>query len=45
MYLQEEAKLLPMEDVWAEYLARTGCPDRYYDEIVRYESKILKERK
>ncbi len=45
MYLQEKAKMLPVEDVWTEYLTRQGLNDEYYDVVMKYEEKILKDRK
>ncbi len=45
MFEQERAKMLPFADVWAEYLKRERMTDDYYDEIVRYEESVLKERK
>ncbi|MBP5243002.1 MAG: L-rhamnose isomerase [Clostridia bacterium] len=45
MFLQEKVKMLPMSDVWAEYLQREGLNDEYYDDVIRYENKILAERK
>ena len=45
MFMQEKVKMLPMEDVWAEYIDREGMSDDYYDEVKKYEEKILKERK
>lgn len=44
MFMQEKVKMLPMEDVWAEYIDREGMSDDYYDEVKKYEEKILKER-
>nr|MDE6274194.1 L-rhamnose isomerase [Clostridiales bacterium] len=45
MYLQESVKLLPVGAVWEEYLSRLGLKENYYDEVMAYEAKILKERK
>ena len=42
---QEKAKMLPFSDVWTEYLKRENMTDDYYDEIARYETSVLKERK
>lgn len=44
MYLQESAKLLPVGAVWDEYLNRLGMKDNYYDDVMDYQAKILKER-
>ena len=45
MFEQEQAKMLPFSDVWAEYLKREGLTENYYDEIASYEQSVLKERK
>ena len=44
MYLQEQVKLMPVGDVWEEYLAREKTDEGYYDVVKKYEAKILKER-
>ena len=45
MFEQEQVKMLPFSDVWAEYLKREGLTENYYDEIASYEQSVLKERK
>ena len=45
MFEQEQAKMLPFSDVWAEYLKREGLKVNYYEEVAKYENDILKERK
>ena len=45
MYMQERIKMLPLSDVWAQYLSRAGLSEDYYSAIMEYEEKILKERK
>lgn len=45
MYMQERIKMLPLSDVWTEYLSRAGLSEDYYSIIMEYEEKILKERK
>ena len=45
MYMQERIKMLPLSDVWEEYLSRAGLSEDYYSAIMEYEEKILKERK
>lgn len=45
MFLQEKVKMLPMSDIWTEYLKREGLNDEYYDQVMNYENKILAERK
>lgn len=44
MYLQEKVKLLPFEDIWMEYLRRESLNEEYYEAILEYEEKILKDR-
>ncbi|MCR5353475.1 MAG: L-rhamnose isomerase [Clostridiales bacterium] len=46
MVMQEECKLLPFGDVWAEYCERCGvCGDKsWFDEIVKYENEFLSKR-
>jgi len=44
MHLQESVKLLPVGAVWDEYLNRLGMKDNYYDDVMDYQAKILKER-
>lgn len=44
LYMQEQAKLLPVGDVWAEYLRRQGMDEEYYKEAIAYERQIAKER-
>ncbi len=44
MYLQETVKLLPVGDVWQEYLTRCGMQEDYYTEVKDYEASIMKER-
>ena len=45
MFEQEQAKMLPFSDVWAEYLKREGLKENYYKEVAKYENDVLKERK
>ena len=45
MFEQEQAKMLPFSDVWAEYLKREGLKENYYEEVAKYENDVLKERK
>ncbi len=44
MIARETAKLIPLGEVWKEYLTRNGLKEDYYGEIAAYEKKILKER-
>ena len=44
--LQEEYKLMPLGDVWAEFCRRNGvCPcNTWYSEIEKYEEEVLSKR-
>ncbi len=45
MVAMEDAKMLPIGDIWAEYCAQCGVPaDNYYDEIEAYEKEVLLKR-
>ena len=44
MYLQEEMKMMPIGDVWNEFLAREGIKENYLEEIKNYESEVLAKR-
>ena len=45
MVAQERVKMLPLGDVWEEYLAREGMAEDYYTDVIDYEQKVLKARK
>lgn len=45
MALKEELKLLPLGDIWEEFLSRNGLKNSYISEIKEYEDKVLKGRK
>lgn len=47
LMLQEESKLFPVADVWAEYCRRKGVAPCacWFDEILAYEKKVLSKRK
>lgn len=47
MMMQEELKFYPFEDVFAKFCAENGVPsdEKWYDEIEKYEKKIMSERK
>ena len=46
MVVQEECKMLPYGDVWAEYLKKYNfAGDDWFKKVVEYENKVLKERK
>ncbi len=46
MVLQEAVKLLPLGEVWEEYLRREGIVDdfHFYDEVEKYEKEVLSIR-
>lgn len=44
LYLTERNKMLPIEDVWEEYLRSQNLSEEYYDEIKEYEDKVLSLR-
>ena len=44
MALAEEVKLLPLGDVWEEYLSREGVAKSYIPEIKKYEKEVLSLR-
>ena len=44
MVLQEDMKLMPLGDVWNEFLEREAVVNNYFSEVELYEKKILVER-
>ena len=46
LMLQEELKMLPFGDVWAEYCKVCGVEptEAWYEEIVKYENEVLSKR-
>ncbi len=46
MAMQEAMKMMPLGDVWEEYLARCGKVSDldFYDEIEKYEKEVLSKR-
>ena len=46
MMLQEELKMLPIGDVWAEYCRVCGVPagTEWFEEIEKYEAEVLSKR-
>ena len=44
MVISEEMKIMPMGDVWAEFLSRHGNESCYYSSIKEYEEKVLVNR-
>jgi len=45
MVMQEKVKMLPLGDVWEEYLAREGMKEDYYSDVLDYEKNVLSKRK
>ena len=44
MYLQEEMKMMPIGDVWEEFLSRSGVVSNYLTEVKKYENEVLIKR-
>ena len=44
MYLQEEMKMMPIGDVWEEFLSRSGVVSNYLAEVKKYENEVLIKR-
>lgn len=45
LVLQEEAKTLPLGDVWNEYLSRQKVAgENWFDEVKKYEKEVLSKR-
>ncbi len=44
MYLQEEMKMMPLGDVWNEFLVREGIEANYLVEVKKYEREVLSKR-
>jgi L-rhamnose isomerase len=44
MYLNEKFKMMPMGDVWEEYLRRQGLCENWYEEVETYEKDVLSKR-
>ena len=40
----EQCKMLPIGDVWAEFLRRQNVPVNYLEEVRRYEREVLSKR-
>ena len=45
MYMNELFKMMPVGDVWNEYLTRQGLSETWYGEVERYEKEVLSKRK
>ena len=44
MYLQEEMKMMPIGEVWEEFLERSGVEANYLAEVKKYENEVLLKR-
>ncbi len=44
LYLQEEMKMMPLGEVWEEFLSREGAVANYFAEVQQYESEVLSKR-
>ena len=44
MYLQEEMKMMPIGEVWEEFLSRSGVVNNYFAEVKKYENEVLLKR-
>ena len=44
LYLQEEMKMMPVGDVWEEFLSRSGVTANYFAEVKKYEAEVLSAR-
>ena len=44
LYLQEEMKMMPLGEVWEEFLSREGVVTNYFAEVKQYESEVLSKR-
>lgn len=45
MMLKERLKMLPIGDLWNEYLGRQNMKDDFYADIKDYEKKIVRDRR
>ena len=44
MYLSEEMKMMPLGEVWEEFLRRSGVEENYLLEVKKYECEVLSKR-
>lgn len=44
-YINERMKMMPVSDVWEEYLRRQGLSEDWIVEIERFENEVIKQRK
>ena len=44
MYLNEKFKMMPVGDVWDEYLSRQGLSDDWFDAVESFEKEVIAKR-
>jgi len=44
MYLNEKFKMMPIGDVWREYLERQGLSEDWYSEVEKFEKEVISKR-
>ena len=44
LYLNEKFKMMPVGDVWDEYLSRQGLSDDWFDEVEKFEKEVIAKR-
>ena len=44
LYMNERVKLLPIADVWNEYLTRQGLSEDWWDEVEKFETEVIAKR-
>jgi len=44
MYLNEKFKMMPVSDVWCEYLERQKLSDDWYSEVEKFENEVISKR-
>ena len=44
MFAMEKQKMLPLCDVWTEYLSRQGLSEDWYGDVETYEKEVLRKR-
>ncbi len=45
MFMHERFKMMPISDVWNEYLRRQGLCEDWFDVVEQFEKEIIKNRK
>lgn len=44
MFLNEKFKMMPVGDVWDEYLRRQGLSEDWFDEVEKFETEVIAKR-